>query len=98
LRLRQHQSNDGDDRRRPPYTIRVTSAETCSAPRQLPDLGTKTRVKVSGELRLLEGTIARLLKMVSTDVPAPESLRTVKARRAARDIGSGRRRSAPGRT
>jgi hypothetical protein len=44
---------------------------------------TKTRVKISSELRLLEGAIAGLLKSVRTEVPAPESLRTIKARRAA---------------
>jgi hypothetical protein len=44
----------------------------------------KTRVKISAELRLLETSVARLLKMVSTDVPAPMSLRSMKAQRAAR--------------
>jgi len=34
---------------------------------------TTRRVKLSAELRLLEGSLARLLRMVSTDVPAPES-------------------------
>jgi hypothetical protein len=41
------------------------------------------RVKLSAELRLLEGSLARLLKQVKTDVPAPESQVTIQARRAA---------------
>lgn len=41
------------------------------------------RVKLSGEIRLLEAHANRLLKQINTDVPAPESLRTIKARRAA---------------
>ena len=45
---------------------------------------TARRVKISAELRLLEGSLSRLLKQVQTDIPAPESLRTVKARAAAR--------------
>ena len=36
------------------------------------------RVKLSAELRLLEGSLARLLRMVSTDVPTPESQTTIK--------------------
>ncbi|WP_235674636.1 hypothetical protein [Mycolicibacterium pulveris] len=43
----------------------------------------KVRVKLSAELRLLEGALARLLKEVHTDIPAPESQTTIKARRAA---------------
>jgi hypothetical protein len=43
----------------------------------------KSRVKLSAELRLLEGSLARLLKMVRTDVPEPESQVTIQARRAA---------------
>jgi hypothetical protein len=43
----------------------------------------KVRVKLSAELRLLEGALARLLRQVQTDVPAPESQTTIKARRAA---------------
>jgi hypothetical protein len=41
------------------------------------------RVRLAGELRLLEGSLARLLKQVKTDVPQPESQRTIMARRAA---------------
>lgn len=41
------------------------------------------RVKLSAELRLLEGSLARLIKLVKTDVPAPESQVTIQARRAA---------------
>jgi hypothetical protein len=44
---------------------------------------TMRRVKLSAELRLLEGSLARLLKQVKTDVPAPESQVTIQARRAA---------------
>jgi hypothetical protein len=43
----------------------------------------KDRIKLSRELRLQEAAAARLLGKISTDVPAPESLRSVKARRAA---------------
>jgi hypothetical protein len=41
------------------------------------------RVKLSGELRLLETSLARLLKSVSTDLPASPSIRSEKASRAA---------------
>ena len=41
------------------------------------------RIRLSAELRLLEQAAARLVKLVRTDLPGPESLRTVKARRAA---------------
>jgi hypothetical protein len=44
---------------------------------------TKLRVKLSTELRLLETAVARLLKQVKTDLPARESGKTLKARRAA---------------
>jgi hypothetical protein len=43
----------------------------------------KTRVKISGELRLLETSLARLLKAVPTDLPAPVSIRSRKAQQAA---------------
>lgn len=43
---------------------------------------TKTRVKLSSELRLLEANIERLLRRVKTDVPAPLSKTSEKARRA----------------
>ena len=43
----------------------------------------RMRVKLSGELRLLETSLARLLKSVSTDLPAAPSLRSEKASRAA---------------
>jgi transposase InsO family protein len=43
----------------------------------------KTRAKLSAELRLLEANVERLLRRVKTDVPAPMSLRSVKAQRAA---------------
>lgn len=44
----------------------------------------KLKVKLSGEMRLLEQSVARLLLKVKTDVPGPESKRTVAARRAVR--------------
>lgn len=44
---------------------------------------TMRRVKLSAELRLLEGSLARLLRQVKTDVPGPESHVTIQARRAA---------------
>ena|ERR1700694_556496 len=44
----------------------------------------KVRVKLSAELRLIEASIARLLKSVSTEPAAPKSIRSVKAQRAAR--------------
>jgi hypothetical protein len=44
----------------------------------------KVRVKLSTEIRLLESSIARLLKQVSTDLPEPESRVSQKARAAAR--------------
>jgi hypothetical protein len=43
----------------------------------------KTLVRLSAELRLLEASVARLLKQVNVDMPAPSSLRTQKAQRAA---------------
>jgi hypothetical protein len=44
----------------------------------------KLRVKLSAEIRLLEGSLARLLKQIKTDVPEADSRTTVKARRVAR--------------
>ena len=44
---------------------------------------TMRRVKLSAELRLLEGSLARLIRQVKTDVPGPESQVTIQARRAA---------------
>jgi hypothetical protein len=44
----------------------------------------KTLVKLSAELRLLEASVGRLLRPVNVDMPAPASLRTQKAQRAAR--------------
>jgi hypothetical protein len=43
----------------------------------------KVQIKLSTELRLLEQAAARLLKQVKTDLPAPESTTTVRARMAA---------------
>jgi hypothetical protein len=43
----------------------------------------KVQVKLSAEARLLEQSIARLLKLIKIDLPARDSNKTVKARRAA---------------
>lgn len=43
----------------------------------------RAAVRFSAELRLLEQSAARLLKQVRTEPPAPRSLRSVKAARAA---------------
>jgi hypothetical protein len=43
----------------------------------------KNLVRLSTEIRLCDGLVSRLLKEVHTDTPQPESLRTIKARRAA---------------
>jgi hypothetical protein len=43
----------------------------------------KDRIKIGRELRLMENATARLLAKISTAAPAPETLRSVKARRAA---------------
>ena len=42
----------------------------------------KLIVKLSTELRQLDNTVTKLLKEIRTDVPEPESLTTIKARRA----------------
>jgi len=42
----------------------------------------KVRVKISGELRLLETSLARLLKAVPTDLPAPKADRPAHAANA----------------
>ena len=42
----------------------------------------KDKIKVSREIRLQEMATTRLLSKVSTAVPAPESLRSIKARNA----------------
>ncbi len=44
---------------------------------------TATKLKIATELRLTEQAIARLYRQVSTDVPAPMSLASQKAQRAA---------------
>jgi hypothetical protein len=43
----------------------------------------KVRVKLSTEMRLLEQSIARLLKQINTQPPSPDSRRTRRARDAA---------------
>ena len=48
---------------------------------EAPDV--KTRLKISAEVRLLEGLAARLVQQVKTDVAPADSRTTVKARRAA---------------
>jgi len=42
----------------------------------------KDKIKVPREIRLQETATTRLLSKVSTAVPAPESLRSIKARNA----------------
>ena len=42
----------------------------------------KVRIKLSTEMRLLETNVARLLRQVKTDLPAPDSNVTLQARRA----------------
>lgn len=44
----------------------------------------KTRVKLSAEIRLLETSLARLLRQVDTDLPLPRSRASEKAAKAAR--------------
>jgi hypothetical protein len=41
-----------------------------------------TKLKIATELRLLEGSISRLYRQVSTELPAPMSLTSLKAQRA----------------
>ncbi len=43
----------------------------------------KAKVALSAEVRLLENSIGRMLKTVQTELPAPSSLRSAKARKAA---------------
>ena len=47
-------------------------------------------VKLSAEVRLLEGSIARQLRQVKTELPAAESSTTVKARQAAQSRWGGK--------
>ncbi|SDC26025.1 hypothetical protein SAMN04488581_0404 [Mycolicibacterium neoaurum] len=47
------------------------------------DADDKTALKLSGELRLLEASIARLLKQVKTDMPVSPTQKSQKAARAA---------------
>lgn len=44
----------------------------------------KAKLKLSAEIRLLEQAAARLIRGIETDIPEPASLRTIKARGAAR--------------
>jgi hypothetical protein len=44
----------------------------------------KVQCKLSAEARLLEQSIARMLKPINTELPARESNKTMRARRAAR--------------
>ncbi len=44
---------------------------------------TKTRIRISAEIRQLDKAIMALLKGIRTDMPAPESITTIKNRRAA---------------
>jgi hypothetical protein len=51
----------------------------------------RMRIRLSSEIRLTDGTIERLMRKITTAAPAPanESLRTIKARRAANVRWSG---------
>jgi hypothetical protein len=61
---------------------RVELSEQYAQLRDRKDLG--LRIKLAGELRLLEGSISRLHRQISTEVPQPKSLTSIKASRAAR--------------
>lgn len=45
--------------------------------------GPKLKVQLSTEIRLLDGSIERLLRKINTTVPEAESQKTIAARRAA---------------
>jgi DNA-binding transcriptional regulator LsrR (DeoR family) len=45
---------------------------------------TNVKLKLATEIRLIESSVARLLRQVNTDVPAPQSVTSMKASRAAR--------------
>ena len=47
----------------------------------------KVQCKLSAEARLLEQSIARLLKLIKTDLPERPSNKTMRARRAANAMG-----------
>lgn len=49
----------------------------------------KARVKLSSELRLLEQSIARLLRHINTEPPAPKSVKHVRAAQARWNRGAG---------
>jgi hypothetical protein len=56
------------------------SAEYAQCSRQ--ELGLK--IKLAAELRLLEGSISRLHRQVTTEIPQPMSITSLKAQRASR--------------
>ena len=60
---------------------RVELSEQYAQLRDRKDLG--LRIKLAGEIRLLEGAISRLHRQISTEVPQPKSLTSIKASRAA---------------
>jgi len=60
---------------------RVELSEQYEQCRDRKDLG--VRVKLAAELRLLEGSISRLHRQISTEVPQPMSLTSRKAQAAA---------------
>ncbi len=63
--------------------IGSNSDRKCDLSARYADAGdTKTRLRLSAELRLLEAALARLLKQLDTE-PAQSSPRSVKARHAA---------------
>jgi hypothetical protein len=61
---------------------RVELSEQYAQLRDRKDLG--LRIKLAAELRLLEGSISRLHRQISTEVPQPMSVTSIKASRAAR--------------
>ena len=60
--------------------ISMAAVELAAAYAEAVDV--KDKIKVSREIRLQEMATTRLLSKVSTAVPAPESLRSIKARNA----------------
>ena len=60
---------------------RVELSEQYAQLRDRKDLG--LRIKLAGELRLLEGSISRLHRQITVEVPQPKSIMSIKASRAA---------------
>jgi len=60
---------------------RVELSKQYAQLRDRKDLG--LRIKLAGELRLLEGSISRLHRQITVEVPQPKSIMSIKASRAA---------------